>query len=63
MKNRDFAFVSRSRVAVASFLICVGAGAIATFWIQRPWPALVAGLISLYPLFVSKIEDLRGRTR
>ena len=55
MRNFEFEFASRNRVAVTLFIICVGAGAIATALINRPAPAIAGGLIGLYLLFAIKV--------
>jgi regulator of protease activity HflC (stomatin/prohibitin superfamily) len=47
--------VPRNRVAVTAFVVCVGAGAIATLRLNQPWPAIAGALIGLYLLFAIKV--------
>jgi regulator of protease activity HflC (stomatin/prohibitin superfamily) len=42
-------------VAVTAFLICLGAGAVATMVLRNPLPLIAAGLLGLYLLFALKV--------
>jgi regulator of protease activity HflC (stomatin/prohibitin superfamily) len=55
MRNIEFEFVPRNRVAVTAFVLCAGAGLIATALINRPAPAIAGALVGLYFLFAIKV--------
>jgi regulator of protease activity HflC (stomatin/prohibitin superfamily) len=55
MKTSEIAFVSRNRVGVVSFVICVAAGALATAATNRQGYAIAGGLAGLYLLFAIKV--------
>ncbi len=47
--------IQRQRVPVTAFIVCAGAGAIATAMLNQPWPAIAGGLAGLYLLFAVKV--------
>ena len=47
--------VPRNRVAVTAFIVCVGAGAIASAMMDKPAPGIAGALIGLYLLFAIKV--------
>jgi regulator of protease activity HflC (stomatin/prohibitin superfamily) len=47
--------IQRRRVPLAAFIVCVGAGAIASSMLNRQWPAITGGLVGLYLLFAIKV--------
>jgi regulator of protease activity HflC (stomatin/prohibitin superfamily) len=47
--------IQRKRVPLAAFIVCVGAGAIASSMINKQWPAITGGLVGLYLLFAIKV--------
>ena len=55
MRNFDTEFASKNRVAVTAFVLCAGAGALATFYFNRQAPAMIGSLIGLYLLFAIKV--------
>jgi regulator of protease activity HflC (stomatin/prohibitin superfamily) len=55
MRNFEYQVASKNRVAVTAFVICVGAGALATMLTNKPAPSVVGGLIGLYLLFAIKV--------
>jgi regulator of protease activity HflC (stomatin/prohibitin superfamily) len=55
MRNFELEYASKNRVSVTAFILCAGAGALATAYVNRPWPAVVGSLIGLYLLFAIKV--------
>jgi len=55
MRNFELEYASKNRVSVTAFILCAGAGALATAYVNRPWPAIVGTLIGLYLLFAIKV--------
>jgi regulator of protease activity HflC (stomatin/prohibitin superfamily) len=55
MKSFELEYASKNRVSVTAFVLCAGAGALATAYVNRPWPAVVGSLIGLYLLFAIKV--------
>jgi regulator of protease activity HflC (stomatin/prohibitin superfamily) len=55
MRNLEFDFASRNRVAVTAFIVCGGAGAIATALIRNPVPGIAGALVGVYLLFAIKV--------
>jgi regulator of protease activity HflC (stomatin/prohibitin superfamily) len=47
--------VPRNRVAVTSFVLCVGGGVALTLWLRNPWPAVAGILIGFYFLFAIQV--------
>jgi regulator of protease activity HflC (stomatin/prohibitin superfamily) len=47
--------VPRNRVAVTAFVVCAGAGAIGSAWLNKPAPGIAGALIGLYLLFAIKV--------
>lgn len=47
--------VPRNRVAVTSFVLCVGGGVALTLWLRNPWPAMAGILIGFYFLFAIQV--------
>jgi regulator of protease activity HflC (stomatin/prohibitin superfamily) len=45
----------RNRVAVTTFVVCAGAGALASAFFNRPFPAEIGTLIGLYYLFAIQV--------
>ncbi len=44
-----------NRVAVAAFVVCVGAGALGSVAVKHPWPVIAGGLVGLYLLCAIKV--------
>ncbi len=55
MKSLELEYASKNRVSVTAFILCAGAGALATAYVNRPWPAIAGTLIGLYLLFAIKV--------
>ena len=55
MKSSDMEFVSKNRVAVTSFLVFAGAGALATTATRHSSYAVVGSIVGLYLLFAIKV--------
>jgi len=47
--------IQRRRVPLAAFIVCVGAGVLATEMLGKQWPAIAGGLVGLYFLFAIKV--------
>ena len=55
MRNFEVEFASKNRVAVTAFLVCAGAGAIATALTRNPAPGIACAVIGVYLLFAIKV--------
>src|SRR5271157_5767562 len=47
--------VPRNQVAVTAFVLCAGAGALASAMVRYPAPLIAGGLVGLYLLFAIKV--------
>jgi regulator of protease activity HflC (stomatin/prohibitin superfamily) len=55
MRNFEMEFASKNRVAVTAFIVCAGAGAIATALIKNPAPGIAGAVLGVYLLFAIKV--------